>query len=45
MGIGAYQARDYMRSLGGEVSVESTVGSGTTFSLAFPAPIALRAAL
>jgi putative PEP-CTERM system histidine kinase len=35
MGIGAYQAREYMRSLGGEVRVHSTPGAGTTFELAF----------
>jgi putative PEP-CTERM system histidine kinase len=36
MGIGAYQAREYIRSLGGQVEVHSQVGAGTTFSLALP---------
>jgi putative PEP-CTERM system histidine kinase len=36
MGIGAYQAREYIRSLGGQVEVNSEVGTGTTFSLALP---------
>ena len=35
MGIGAYQAREYLRSLGGEVAVSSTVGQGTVFSFLF----------
>jgi len=33
MGIGAYQAREYVRSLGGRIDVSSEVGVGTTFSL------------
>jgi putative PEP-CTERM system histidine kinase len=37
MGIGAYQAREYARSLGGDVEVESTPGQGTTFRLILPA--------
>lgn len=36
MGIGAYQAREYLRSLGGDVLVESAPGKGTTFRLVFP---------
>ena len=36
MGIGAYQAREYIRSLGGQVEVNSEVGAGTTFLLALP---------
>ena len=31
MGIGAYQARDYVRTLGGQMEVASEVGVGTTF--------------
>jgi putative PEP-CTERM system histidine kinase len=31
MGIGAYQLREYVRSLGGSVEVTSTPGRGTTF--------------
>ena len=36
MGIGAYQARDYARMLGGQLDVRSTVGQGTTFVLRLP---------
>jgi putative PEP-CTERM system histidine kinase len=36
MGIGAHQARDYARALGGQLDVTSTPGSGTTFSLRLP---------
>ncbi len=38
MGIGAYQAREYLRSLGGEVAVVSAPGQGTTFSFLFSPP-------
>lgn len=38
MGIGAYQVREYVRSLGGEVEVRSRPGSGTRFSIRFPLP-------
>jgi signal transduction histidine kinase len=31
MGIGAYQLREYVRSLGGSVEVKSATGRGTTF--------------
>ncbi|NNC58058.1 MAG: PEP-CTERM system histidine kinase PrsK [Woeseiaceae bacterium] len=36
MGIGAYQARDYVRQLGGQMDVNSDVGEGTTFTLRLP---------
>jgi putative PEP-CTERM system histidine kinase len=36
MGIGAYQARDYIRTLGGQMEVKSEVGVGTTFSVRLP---------
>jgi putative PEP-CTERM system histidine kinase len=36
MGIGAYQVREYVRSLGGDVEVRSSPGQGTTFSLSLP---------
>jgi signal transduction histidine kinase len=36
MGIGAYQAREFVRSLGGDVRVSSSPGAGTTFSLTIP---------
>ncbi|HKK14780.1 MAG TPA: XrtA/PEP-CTERM system histidine kinase PrsK [Gammaproteobacteria bacterium] len=37
MGIGAYESREYLRSLGGEIDVTSEPGSGTTFRVALPA--------
>jgi putative PEP-CTERM system histidine kinase len=37
LGIGAYQARAMMRSLGGDMEVHSSVGQGTTVSLFLPA--------
>jgi putative PEP-CTERM system histidine kinase len=36
MGIGAYQARDYVRSLKGQLDVSSQVGAGTTFVVRLP---------
>jgi putative PEP-CTERM system histidine kinase len=36
MGIGAYQAREYARMLGGHLEVRSEEGKGTTFSLRLP---------
>jgi len=36
MGIGAYQAREYVRQIGGQLVVTSEVGRGTTFSIELP---------
>ena len=36
MGIGAYQVRDYVRSIGGQVKVTSVPGEGTCFSIILP---------
>jgi putative PEP-CTERM system histidine kinase len=36
MGIGAYQVREYVRSVGGRVKVHSSPGRGTRFSLWLP---------
>jgi signal transduction histidine kinase len=36
MGIGAYQAREYVRALGGAVDVDSTPGQGTVFRISLP---------
>lgn len=36
MGIGAYQARAYVRSLGGDVSVDSRPGHGARFTIRLP---------
>ncbi len=37
MGIGAYQTREFIRSAGGDVVVNSAPGEGTTFTLRLPA--------
>lgn len=37
MGVGAYQAREYVRELGGELLVESRMKVGTRFTLTIPA--------
>ncbi len=36
MGIGAYQAREYVRSVGGDVEVRSLPGHGTVFTIIIP---------
>ncbi len=36
MGIGAYQVRETVRAVGGDVRVTSAPGAGTTFTLRFP---------
>lgn len=36
MGIGAYQAREYLRRIGGNIDVTSETGVGSCFSLRFP---------
>lgn len=36
MGIGVYQARDYVQTLGGNLTVESTKDEGTTFTVSLP---------
>jgi putative PEP-CTERM system histidine kinase len=37
MGIGAYQAREYVTSLGGQLTVRSTPGEGSTFEIVLKA--------
>jgi putative PEP-CTERM system histidine kinase len=39
MGIGVYEARDYIHKLGGELEVISRVGEGSTFRIRMPIPI------
>jgi putative PEP-CTERM system histidine kinase len=39
-GIGAYQAREIMRDLGGDIDVRSKLGEGTTVALSLPAVVA-----
>ena len=36
MGIGAYDARNYLESIGGSLAVESAEGQGTVFTLSVP---------
>ena len=36
MGVGVYQSREFLRSIGGDLTVVSTLGQGTTFTLRFP---------
>jgi putative PEP-CTERM system histidine kinase len=36
MGIGAFESRDFIRSLGGNISVQSTPGQGSTFRVFIP---------
>jgi len=36
MGIGAYQTKEFIASLGGNVAVDSVVGEGTTFTIVLP---------
>jgi signal transduction histidine kinase len=36
MGIGAFETREYIRSLGGDVEVSSRPGQGTLFRLRLP---------
>jgi signal transduction histidine kinase len=35
-GIGAYQARELMRDLGGDIMIASRIGHGTTVTLSLP---------
>jgi putative PEP-CTERM system histidine kinase len=36
MGIGAFESRDFVRSLGGDISVQSTPGKGSLFRIHIP---------
>ena len=36
MGIGAYECREYVHSLGGEIRVESEPGKGTRMHITLP---------
>jgi len=36
MGIGAYQTREYVQRLGGEIAVQTSPGKGTTFLIRLP---------
>ena len=36
MGIGVYQAKDYIQALGGNLHVQSTPNEGTTFTISLP---------
>ena len=43
IGVGAFQCREYLRQLGGDVSVRSQPGVGTTFTLRIPLPETVEA--
>jgi len=36
MGIGAYQAREFVRKMGGDLEVQSEIGSGTRITMSLP---------
>ncbi len=36
MGIGVFESREYIRSIGGDIKVESTPGEGSIFSISLP---------
>ncbi len=36
MGIGAFESREFVRSLGGDIKVESTPGQGSLFQVFIP---------
>jgi signal transduction histidine kinase len=36
MGVGVYESREFIRSLGGEIEVVSEIDKGTTFTLKIP---------
>jgi len=38
MGIGAFESRDFIRSLGGSINVQSSVGKGSIFRVRIPCP-------
>jgi signal transduction histidine kinase len=44
MGIGTYEARQYMRELGGQIEVESRETQGTIFRVTLPLYVPDRAA-
>ena len=44
MGIGAFESRDFVRSLGGDISVDSTPGQGSLFRVRIPGESAGQAA-
>ncbi len=45
MGIGAYESREYVRRLGGDIYVRSAPGRGSCFSISLPAAVALIMAI
>jgi len=36
MGIGVYEANEYIQSIGGKIDVQSTLNQGTTFTVSLP---------
>jgi signal transduction histidine kinase len=43
MGIGTYEAREYVRELGGRIEVETREAEGTLFRVVLPLNVAARA--
>jgi signal transduction histidine kinase len=41
MGVGAFESREYVREIGGALSVSSAEGRGTTFTIRLPARAAV----
>ena len=41
MGIGAFESRDFVRSLGGDIQVSSTPGEGSIFRVMLPCTVNL----
>jgi putative PEP-CTERM system histidine kinase len=44
MGVGAYDSREYVRALGGDISVSSEPGAGTVFRISLPVVSTLESA-
>lgn len=42
MGIGAFESREYIRSLGGDINVDSTFGEGSMFRIILPCQVVDR---
>ena len=42
MGIGAFESREFIRSLGGDIGVESTPGKGSLFCISIPCQVTDR---
>jgi len=45
MGVGAFESNQYVTELGGQITVESTVGKGSRFTIDLPASDGATSAL